>query len=173
MVRFFHARFFSSSRKPSTIVLAFVLCVGYFLGAVLALLSDQFSVSLMHTAVLSRGSIVSILSVLLLPFLFTAFAVFVRRYQLLVPIAFFRAVIFSYVCSVIVCIYGSSGWLILLLFLFSDCASLPVLCWLWVRSISSREQKLLRNIFYVFVPLLGIVYLDYRFVSPFLVMLLS
>ena len=173
MVRFFRPRYFSLSRKVSATILAFTLFIGYFLGSCLAALTVSSFHSLMRSALTGSVSIVSLLSVTLLPFLFSAFAVYIRQYWLFLPIALFRCISFSFLGSVILYAFGSSGWLICLLFLFSDILSLPLLCWFWLRHISEGDRHLLRNLSAVFIVLSGIAILDHQLVSPFLVMLLS
>lgn len=173
MVRFFHARFFSPSRKVNVIVLAFTLISGYALGSFFATGVSDSAVSLMRTAIVCRVSIVCLLPVILLPFLFTAFAVSIHRLWLFIPLAFCRAAAFGYLASIILCAFGSSGWLIFSLFLFSDFISMPLLCWFWIRSLNCFGRNTFGNLTIISAVLSGIVFLDCQFVSPFLVTLLS
>lgn len=78
-------------------------------------------------------SIVSLLSVTVLPFLLSASAVFSSCRWLLLPIAFFRAFLLSYVGMGIYGCFGSAGWLFRLLLCFSELFSTPLLYWFWLR----------------------------------------
>ena len=172
MVRFFHTRFFPDSRKVSAAVLAFALITGYGLGSFLAAGAAHSTVSLMRTAISSRVSIVCLLPVVFLPFLFAAFAVSIHQLWLFIPLAFSRAAAFGYLASLVLYSFGSSGWLVFTLFLFSDCISLPLLCWFWLRSISKDGRNIYRDLLIVSGMLFGIVSLDCKVISPFLVSLL-
>ena len=173
MVRFFRTRFSLVSRKVNVIVLAFAVITGYALGSFLATGAAQSTLILMRTAILGRVSIVCLLPVILLPFLFTAFAVYIGRLWLFIPLAFFHTAAFGYLASIILCSFGTSGWLIFILFLFSDCISMPLLCWFWIRNLEGAGRNSFRNFVVLFVLLIGIAFLDHNFVSPFLVTLLS
>lgn len=172
MVSFFRTFFQPPSRRDSAIVLAFTLLSGFILGAYVATLAEPSSFSLMRSAADGCVSIVSLLSALLLPFLFTAFAVYIAKPWLLIPIAFFKAFFFSYLGTEIIFLFGGSGWLLRLLLMFTDSLSMPVLCWFWVRIYSGRKVLNVRCLTTAVVILFGIVCLDYRLISPFLVNLL-
>lgn len=173
MVRFFRTRFMPDLRRGSVTVLAFLLCCGYLLGAFLTTVSGDYVSSMMRTAVTSRVSIVCLLPVILFPFLITAFAVYIGQFWILAPIAFCKAFSFGYLSSCILCSFGNSGWLIQLLFLFSDGVSLPILCWFWIRLLDSRGAKMNHSFAIVSVLIFLIVIFDCQFISPFLVSLLS
>lgn len=173
MVRFFRTSFIAASRRSSAVVLAFVLFCGFSAGAFLASWSGQFPLSLMRAATQNCVSIVNLFLVMLLPFLFTALAVYVGRLWLLFPIAFLKAFIFGYLGSCVLHLYGTSGWLIRFLLMFSDCLSLPVLCWFWLRMLCRTGADMGRRFLAAVCMLFGIVSLDYQFISPFLVDILS
>ena len=172
MVRFFRTRYSLESRKVSATVLAFALLAGYTLGSYLATGAAHSTFLLMRTAVSSRVSIVCLLPVILLPFLFTAFAVSIRQLWMLIPLAFCRAAAFGFLASVVLCSFGSSGWLVFTLLLFSDCISMPLLCLFLLRSIHKAGRDTFRNFLIISSVLFGIVSLDCKFISPFLVSLL-
>lgn len=173
MVRFFHSRFLSTSRKGTATILALILCSGYCAGSFIGKLSCSSVSSMMCMAVTSRVMIISLLSVISLPFIVTVIAVYLRQNWLILVIAFFRSVSFSYLGSCILCSYAFSGWLVLFLFLFSDCISLLILCWLWVHVLKGDDIRLRPRLSVVFVLLLVVVSLDCHYISPFLVSLLS
>lgn len=172
MVSFFRTLFSPASRRAPAIILAFALLAGFFGGAYTATLADPSSFSLMRTASNSCVSIACLLPALLLPFLFSAFAVYISQYWLLIPIAFIKAFCFSYLSAAFL-LLQDSGWLLRMLLMFTDCLSMPVLCWLWLRSCSGSRESNLRTFAAAVLIVVGITCLDYQYISPFLVNLLS
>ena len=173
MVRIFPSCFTSVIRRASAVILAFTLICGSAFGAFLSTQTEHASLSLMHTAAESGVSIVSLLCVVLLPFLFTVFAVYIRRFWLVIPICFWKVFSFAYLYCAVLFSYGSSGWLVGILLMFSDILALPVLCWFWMRVLRSGRADWIRNSCGVFLLLSGIVILDSSYLSPYLVFLLS
>ena len=169
----FSVPFFKCSRRGYVTVLAFTLCTGFVLGSVVSLLLVDYDYSLMRTAAESGVSIVSLLPVIILPFLLTAFAVLLRQRWLLILFGFTKAFLFSFALTCVVSQYASSGWLISMLLLFSDILTFPVLCWVWIRVLIHPAEELLPKLSFVLIPLLCTVYFDAQFISPFLVHLLS
>lgn len=173
MVGFFRTFLASGPRRVNAIILAFALLTGFTLGAYTATLAEPSSFSLMRTASESCVSIVCLLPALLLPFLFSAFAVYISQYWLLIPIAFTKAFFFSYLSAASLLLFRGSGWLVQLLLMFTDCLSMPVLCWFWLRTCTVSRESVLRSFVSAALVVIGIICLDYQFISPFLVELLS
>ena len=173
MVSFFRTDFASHSRRRLAVILAFTWCAGLILGAYTAILADIPFFSMMRTAPDARVSIPGLLAVMLLPFLFSAFAVYVSSLWLLVPIAFSKAFLFSYLSTGLSAVAGTSGWLLRFLWMFSDCLTVPVLLWFWFSACSKRREAALINAAAALPVLIGICYLDLQVISPFLVNLLS
>ena len=168
MVSFFRPIFTGHSRRHFTLYLAFFWCVGLASGAAVAVSTDPSRFSMMRAAVDSCVSITSLAGSLLLPLFFSALAVYISQIWLLVPIAFWKAFVFSYLNTALVFVHPSSGWLLRHLLLFSDCFAVPVLLWLWIR-LSGPDS---RTPFRIFSGALGALVLigclDFRFISPFL-----
>lgn len=173
MVSFFRTFFSRLSRRVSATVLAFDLLCGFFLGASIAVFADISTVPMMRTVVSVGVSISSLILAMLLPFLFTSLAVYLGQLWLLIPISFSKAVSFGFLGSCVLRSFGESGWLVQLLFMFSDCLILPVLCWLWLSVLRQRQFHVNRSFCVSGILLLGIVILDHHIISPFLVELLS
>ena len=55
---------------------------------------------------------------------------------------FFKAFSLGYCISGVCILYGSAGWLVRLLLLFSSTVSAPVLYWFWLRHISGAKKHL-------------------------------
>ena len=159
------------NRKVSTIILAFCWCAGLLTGCFLANHAGNIHSSMMRRAVSCPVSIASLV-VLLLPFLFSAFAVYLSKTWLFLPFCFLKAFQFAFVASLVSTAFGSFGWLIRLLLLFSDGCTIPVLLWIWFRWIGSGGRKAVQQI--AVCAILGCVAwsVDYFVVSPFLGMLI-
>ena len=126
---------------------------------------------MMRRAVSCPVSIVGLV-VVLLPFLFSAFAVYLSKTWLFLPFCFLKAFQFAYVAGSVSMAFGSAGWLIRLLLLFSDGCTIPVLLWIWLRWIGRGGRKALQQI--AACTILGAMVwaVDYFVVSPFLGMLI-
>lgn len=102
----------------------------------------------------------------LLPFLFSAFAVIYSRPKLLLFICGIKAVYFSAGCMLLCYCFGQAGWLAYWLFMFCDACALPFLYWYWIRNLSAHHQGKRRD--YVFLlPVLALIVIDYRIVLPY------
>lgn len=154
-------------------VLASSWFLGLVLGIVFSIAAGDPLVSLMRTAVNSRVSISGLLTAILLPFLLSAFAVLIHESWLLIPIAFFKAFLFSFLGFGVMAAYGSAGWLVRLLLMFSDCCSLPVLFWYWAAHIGGQRNAALPAAVLPLLIAVGIGSFDYYIISPFLAMLIS
>ena len=162
------------SRRIYRPLLAFLMLLGFLCGIFLTVNSDPSSVSLMRTAALSRVSIVGLLTVLLLPFLLSAFAVYTSSTYLLFPVCWLKAFSFSHSAGMISLAFGNAGWLVRWLLLFSSGLSLPVLIWFCMRHGDGTHRKdLLRDFSVCMVLVLLIGSLDFRVISPFLVKLIE
>lgn len=159
--------------KESIFHLACAWILGLVSGTLFSFFTGNHLVSLMRAAVFSRVSIVGLLSALTLPVLFSAFAVYILQPWLLIPIAFFKAFLFSYLSFGLLAAFGSAGWLIHLLFMFGDILMLPLLWSYWLKSLSDTRS----NTVYCTIPILIIGSIigcaEYRFISPFLANLIS
>ena len=172
MVRFFPVFFSANSRRVHVAVLAFVWVTGLICGAVTAGSAGSSFHSLMRFAPSGQMSIVSLLISVLLPLLVSAIASNCFRYWLLCLFAFVRAFLLSCILFGVAIAYGSAGWLIGFLFLFSDILSAPVLVWYWFRSIAgSKSTFRCGTVVLLLLILIGLF--DGRFVAPFLANLLT
>lgn len=159
--------------KESTFHLACAWILGLISGVFFSLYAGGALLSSMRAAVLSRVSIVPLLSAMTLPLLFSAFAVYISQPRLLIPIAFCKAFLFSYLSLALFAAFGSAGWLIHLLFMFGDILMLPVLWSFWLRSLSGGRSSALRCTVPVLIIAVIIGCTEYRFISPFLAKVLS
>ena len=113
----------------------------------------------------------SVFSVALLPVLISVLVVFTEQFWLLLPISFLKAFSFAYVGSLVGSGYGSAGWLVQMLLMFSDCISLPFIWWFWCRILKSTEQITFSSILPIALVAVSIGALDFKVISPFLSLL--
>ena len=158
--------------KPTRRVLASFWAAGLLLGALAAISADDLLASTMRTAVSGGMSISGLLSALLLPLLFSAFAVYVSK-PLLLPVVFLKAFLFAYTGAGILAAFGSAGWLIACLLMFSDALMLPLLWCFWLRSVSQPRRELLRSGAFCLAGAALIGCFDYCLVAPFLASLIN
>ena len=168
MIRSLRSCFLCISRNAVTVVLSLVFLAGLIYGTYLSLFVDPSVFSLMRMSASCHVSIVGFLSALLLPVAFSAFAIYISCVPLLFLVAFLKAFVFSFLSSGFLLALGDSGWLLRILFMFSDLASLPLLCWLWMHICNNGRGSNLRCAVVVLFVICGIGYLDYYCVSPFL-----
>lgn len=160
-------------RKGCLLFLASFWCTGLILGVYAASLTDNILPSLMRSAVYSPVSIVGLLGVYLLPFLFTAIAVFLSKSWLILPICFYKSFSYGMCAHAVTLTFGNSGWLLQLLFLFSDTVMLFLLCWFWIRHIAGMRVSVVRDATICIVVFIILGILDCCCVSPFLAMLIN
>lgn len=141
-------------------------------GCIFTLTSDSFS-SLMRGAAFGSMSIISLLSVLLLPFLFSAFAVYVRQSWLLMPISFLKAFFFSFLYVGLSCTFGGAGWLVRTMLMFSDILTLPVLWWFWLKLLQWEGQGFYRQFLLPMAVEIAIACFDFSMVSPWAAQLIT
>lgn len=155
--------------RACTPVLALSWSLGLFAGVFFGIQAGPSVLSLMRAASVSRVSIVGLLICNVLPFLISAFAVSLQRSLLLPVIAFLKAFSFGFCAMAIVRAFGTAGWLVGGLLLFSDCLSLPALCWFWLRQADGRCVQLKKDLItgLLVTAIAGI--LDCCLIAPFLV----
>lgn len=165
MHSFFHLSDFFHRKGPFLLTVIFLL--GHLLGVWVSGHASGFLVSSMRTVVSSRVSIMGLLSSLVLPFLFSAFAVYLAQPMLLFPIAFWKAFLFSYTGCGMFAAWGSAGWLVTPLVMCSSFCAMPVLYWYWLRHIGG-EGFLWRTFCAALAVLAVIGIINWYFIEPFL-----
>ena len=168
MVYFLHDKPLRFSRKGCNVFLAFCWFAGLICGILIYLSADETIAPLMLSAVSGSVSIVILLCVTAFPFLFSAIAVFLSLPWLLFLLSFAKAVCFSFV-SIAVCeAWHCAGWLIRYLLLFSDCLTVPILYFLWLRYVSGKRRCSCAEMFAFFSAAVLIGSIDYCIITPFL-----
>lgn len=173
MARFFHHILPDVWRKNCKLYLAFSWLCGLGFGVLVFSYAGNSHIPLMRMAATSHMSIVSLLSVLILPFLLSAFAVFCFRPQLLLAVSFGKAFSFAFVSISAIAAFGSAGWLVRLLLMFSEMLSLPLLFWFWLRYISGDFRPAPAAIFLTAALVFLIGSVDHCYISPMLARLIE
>lgn len=160
-------------RNGCCFVLAFCWLAGLVCGILVCLSAGSSLSSWMRSTVFGSVSIVSLLFAAILPFLLSAFAVYISKPALLLVICFCKAFLFSFVSLGVYQAFGSAGWLIRLLLLFSDCMLIPLLFWYWHRHLMSKCSFCVWESVFVLALSVLIGSIDFSIISPFLVSLID
>lgn len=160
-------------KKHSPRLLAMSWVSGMLLGGIAAASAGDYLVSLMRQGAVCSASISGLLAAVLLPFLLSAFAVYLHEPWLLLIISAFKAFGFGFCAFAVGLAFGQSSWLVRFLFLFSDVSLMPVLYLYWLRHIqpdvSHRPWEIPGCV--CIALLLG--WIDYCYIAPFLVSVLE
>ena len=163
--------FSSLFRKGSIVILAFFLFTGLLMGSRLSEALDPSILPMMRASAMQSVSIVSMLSVLLLPFLLSAFFHSTCTAWLIIPICFLKGLCFGF-CQTLICSsFAGAGWLVYFLLMFSDILTLPVLIFFWISCLDRAGHTLKRLLFCV-AAVLFIVTVDCQFITPYWISLL-
>ena len=165
---FFRAKHDPAICIPQRRVLDFFWFAGLISGASASFYAGNPFVSTMRAASSGCVSISGLLSVLLLPLLFSAFAVYICQIRLLFPIVFVKAFCFSFVAMGIDSAFGSAGWLVRILLLFGSGFSLPILWWFWNRLLASKPDRILSDFVTAMTAIAVIACFDHWMIAPFL-----
>ena len=107
-----------------------------------------------------------------LPFLLTAFAVFLPHPGYLVPVVLWEAFSYGFCGYGLSAAYHGAAWLIRCLLMFSQIASVTLLMWLWLRKCDSPDSFSPVTLVACGAAVALIGALDFCLVSPFAVMLI-
>lgn len=160
MARIFHRVMRFGSCRASAFVLAFFFLLGLLSGVSAGIGCGPESVSLMRGLLREDVSIVRLCLFLFLPFLLTCVS-WVLDPVFLFPICYGRAFLFGFVHTLFFISFGSAGWLLRWLFLFSDGLSLPLFYFLLSRKLKRRSVGVLLPLL---VILIGMV--DFYLILP-------
>lgn len=173
MALFLHSSYPSAFRKCCHWFLALAWVLGLGFGTVIFRYTGSVFVSLVPLAAKSQPSIVGLLISGFLPFLFSAFAVYISAPRLLYGICIGKAFLLAYAVCGIHAAFPGSGWLIRWLLLFTDCCSAGLLYHYWQRHISGLRGFSARAlaIYGGLIFLAAVV--DQSYISPLLRVVLS
>ena len=168
MARFLHSIVSFCTRKWDKLFLASLWVAGLIAGGFVFRYSGSNLVSQMPLAVGSQPSIFSLLNSTLLPFLFSAYAVYIGAPRILYGISFLKAWGLGYLSCSVFAAFGNAGWLVRWLFLFSDIFAAAALYCYCHRYISG-VRKLSAGSFSAYAGIIAAVsLLDYSVISRLL-----
>ena len=127
--------------------------------------------TLLHTAVQHDPSFIGLAVILILPLAISALAARYRIYFLFYVLAFFKAFCFSFCVYSIHLGFGSAGWLVRWLLVFSDSCMLIPLFLLWYRNLSGKCFTFKKDITVCAVIAAVAGCIDICVISPFLTLL--
>ena len=153
------------ARKSAAMILALCFVSGLLAGAMLSIQSRDLFIRIRSEFSSSAG--ISAFIPTMLPLLASGFAVYAKQPVLLMPVAFWKALSFSYVASGVIFAWGSAGWLVGGLTLFGSFCSLSVLWWYWLRHITGEGFR--HGTFFLALGAMALISLvDLLVISPFL-----
>lgn len=158
------------SRRYGCRILALCWVFGLFAGAFLFLQAGPSLLPMMRRVILFPVSIAGLFSSLLIPFLFTVFAVYSSLIWLIVPVCFAEGALLSFCLIGISQAFSSAGWMIRTLVLFRSgvCAVCTLLVWLRIFSGGKTGGWLCWCVYICAAACI----LDYSVISPFLASLI-
>ena len=107
-----------------------------------------------------------------LPFLLTAFAVFLPHPGFLIPLVLWQSFSYGFCACGLSAVYHGAAWLVRFLLMFSQIATVPLLMWLWLRKCDFPDSFRTGELAACGAAVILIGVLDYCMVSPFAAMLL-
>lgn len=114
-----------------------------------------------------RVSLVQLLAACVLPFVVTYISAYLNAYWLACILSLWKAFSFGYCAVGIGLAYGSAGWLMRSLLLFSDGMILPALLFYWLYF--ARKGKAVGKMAVILaIYAAGIAVFDYCFITPLL-----
>lgn len=152
--------------KWSRAILAFTWFLGLLSGLGLFLSSGESFCWLIHQAVRAKTSFAMLCGTLLLPFLFSVIAVYLSKPLFLLIVCFFKAALLMFVSSGVYYFYGSAGWLVRILLMFSSISFAPVLYLFWHRYVSGHNVFIFRNSVGFLLLAFVLVGIDYSIIIP-------
>lgn len=165
MARFFRRYFHGILRKGNTIFLAVCFLSGFLIGVLYAFVIET-DLPLMHSVFACSVSIVCSLGILLFPFLLSVVIIYFFDSSLLYLLCFSKALVFAFVSVRIIVSFSGGGWLLRILFMFSDIFTMPVLYFLWQRHLSEKTTLQMVDAIALFLLIIAIIFLDRYFIFP-------
>ena len=132
---------FRFALRSSYVKMISVWIFGLVLGILFAAGAEPSFLSLMRRFLSYPVSIVILLILAVLPFLISAYAVLMKRQEIVLTVLFCKAFLFAFFGLSAHLIYGSAGWLLQPMVQFPDLLLMPMLIWFCLRT----ERTLLKD----------------------------
>jgi hypothetical protein len=141
--------------------------LGLLSGAIVACLIRKDLFSLMSSVTFSKTSIVCLITFQFLPFLISALAVLMGKFQFLFVIVLTRASVLSFYGCLLYLHFGNAGWLVQPILQFSGLLAAPLFCWFCFQQISGRGSAVAKDLAICFIGILLISGTDHFILGPF------
>lgn len=119
----------------------------------------------------SRCSFINKIIAHAIPFVISILIIQKTAYYFLYPVIFLKALSFGLFSNSLFFSFGDAGWLVLILFSFSDFFSIVTLLLFWYRTIGGHKDRILRNGIFALVLIFIIVCFEQIFITPYTVSL--
>lgn len=153
------------------LLLGLLWVVGLLFGFLLANHLSEAVFTMMRMAAQTPVSIVGLIIVIYFPLFLSVVALKISKPVLILPIAFFKALLYGFSTAAIMISFRDSGWLVVRLLLFSETIMVVVLLWFWFRNLYRRTNTFRKDIIVCFLIATLVFFADIYAVSPFLVSL--
>ncbi len=169
LVRFISVR---PLRKYPSLKLAFFWIAGLFVGLGLFGLSGISPESLLRESMMGPVSAEALLVRVMVPFLICVAGILLDQHWLIYVCAFCKAVLLAFASMCTMIAFGSGGWLIRFLFLFTDTLMCVVWYGFWMDSLSRTSFSTVKAMFLCAVGFF-IAGVDLRVISPLLMRIIN
>lgn len=146
-------------------ILAFLWTVSIAIGMYMAFGLKEVNISFMQGVVSQHISFAGLAVILLLPLFISIIALWLGFKELIRILCCLRGLVLGYCLLGLLQAFGSAGWLVCTMLLFSNIAGSLILFCIWVSSSFNKIFSL------IFVVLIGCM--DYFLISPYLVYIIN
>ena len=165
--------YFSKSNRAIYTYFILSILLGFSVGFYFFENAGKLPVHMMRVALCCNVSISSLLCSVFLPFLLSFLSIYFSKQWLLYPICFWKYFFFGFSANCLLHAFGSAGWLIQSLLMFSDIVALIMLTWFCFRNLTIHRRPEIRDVLVIISVIFPICVVDFVFISPFLVSLFS
>lgn len=162
-----HAFYRLYSKHSFILIISLILCwcCGMFLGCSLY---EPLPLSMMRSAVCTPVSIVGVFVCVFLPLLCTYFSFISERPIIILIVCMLKATAYGYSANLIHVCFSTAGWLVRLLFLFSDSCLMVLLLFLWIYHFSGNYKGAVYRLYLCGLLSTVVVASDVYVIHPFL-----
>lgn len=163
----------NSNLNQSIICLSCCWVLGLVIGVIVSLNTNVSYDALVKLLFSSKLSAINVLLTIVFPYLLTLLSYKLLRWKGICVLATCKAFLYCWTATTIVNCFGSAGWLLRCVLIFSNSVSVVFLIWFWIRNCSQAyTSKYLDLLLCLFLSLV-VAFIDYSIISPFGVHLLS
>lgn len=154
-------------RNASLLYLAFTWCLGLSYGMYFALRAEFVSYSMMHSLLSSPVSIVSLLVAGIVPLIVSVIFIRFRLSVFILPVAFSKSFLISFCQCCLLTSFGSAGWLVKAVIMFSGSINSALLLFYWSLYINQTGQWHIRSFLILTFAVISVCFVDYCFISSY------